>query len=74
MKSNHDLKKPYRTFVKGDFVYAENFTSNNQKWMPGIIVKVTGPLLYVIRLPNGSTICHHKKARENHVDNKADCN
>lgn len=77
-KSNHDLKKPYRTFVKGDLVYAENFTSNNQKWMPGIIDKVTGPLSYVIKLPDESTIrrhIDHIKARENHVnDNHVDDN
>ena len=44
--------------------------------MPGTIDKVTGPLSYVIKLPDGSIIhCHidHIKARENHVDDNADC-
>ena len=39
--------------------------------MPGIIDKVTGPLSYVIKLPDGSTIRYHIdhiKAKENHVD------
>jgi len=66
-KSNHNLKKSCRTFVDGDSVYAKNFTSSNQKWIPGIIDKVTGPLSYVIKLPDGSTICRyidHLKARE----------
>ena len=32
-KQNHDIKKPYRQFVEGDLVYAENFsTNNNNKW------------------------------------------
>ena len=55
-KSNHDLKKSHRTFVEGDLVYAENFTSRNQKWIPGIIDKITGPLSYVIKLSDGVTI------------------
>ena len=41
------------------YVYAENFTSRNQKWMPGIIDKITGPLSYVIKLSDGVTIHRH---------------
>ena len=44
--------------------------------MPGIINKVTRLLSYVIKLPDGSTNhCHidYIKARENHVDDNADC-
>ena len=70
-KSNHDLKKSHRTFVEGDLVYAENFTSRNQKWMPGIIDKITGPLSYVMKLSDGVTIrrhVDHVKARESHDD------
>ena len=47
-----------RDFVKGDQVYAKNFSSGS-KWLTGRIVNVTGPVSYVIELSNGRLIRRH---------------
>jgi hypothetical protein len=58
-KELHDGKKSVRKFALQDPVYIENFTSRKPKWIPGTIVKVTGPLSYVIELQNGTTARRH---------------
>ena len=55
-KEEHDSTKPVRTFSIGDLVYVEDFTASPQKWIPGKIVEVTGPLSYCIELFDGSTV------------------
>ena len=71
-QQNHDTKKPYRQFVEGDLVYAENFSATSDiKWLPGKVTKITGPLSYVIELSDGNTVRRHVdhiKARENDQD------
>ena len=58
-KEEHDATKPVRTFSIGDLVYVEDFTASPQKWIPGKIVEVTGPLSYCIELLDGSTVRRH---------------
>ena len=58
-KEEHDSTKPVRTFSIGDLVYVEDFTASPQKWIPGKIVEVTGPLSYCIELLDGSTVRRH---------------
>ena len=58
-KELHDRKKGVREFALQDPVYVENFTSRKPKWIPGTIVKITGPLSYVIELLNGTTVRRH---------------
>ena len=58
-KELHDGKRDVRQFALQDPVYIENFTSRKPKWIPGTIVKVTGPLSYVIELQNGITVRRH---------------
>ena len=58
-KELHDGKRDVRKFALQDPVYIENFTSRKPKWIPGTIVKVTGPLSYVIELQNGTTVRRH---------------
>ena len=43
MKMNHDKKADGRTMAVGDTVNVKNF-SHGPKWMPGVVVKVTGPV------------------------------
>ena len=40
-------------------MYVEDFTASPQKWIPGKIVEVTGPLSYCIELLDGSTVRRH---------------
>ena len=49
-KLAHDTKQPIRTFTVNDHVLVRNLSSNNLKWLPGVIVKVTAPLLYIVCL------------------------
>ena len=58
-KLAHDNNKPYRTFNEGETVYVEDFTTDKQKWIPGIIQRATGPLSYSVVLLNGSTVRRH---------------
>ena len=58
-KELHDGKRDVRMFALRDPVYIENFTSRKSKWIPGTIVKVTGPLSYMIELQNGTTVRRH---------------
>ncbi len=55
-KNNHDNSRPIRSFKVGDLVYAEDFRVFKSKWMKGIVVKVTGPLSYLIELLTGGTV------------------
>ena len=58
-KQAHDKKKPDRNFIIGDTVFAEDFTASSEKWLPGVVQKVTGPLSYQIELSNGQIVRRH---------------
>ena len=68
-KKSHDTKKPLRSFKIGDFVYAQNF-NGIPKWIAGSVVSVSGPLSYVIALPDGTQWRRHVdnlRGRENPI-------
>ena len=52
-------KKTLRKFKEGDQVYAEDFSASKEKWVPGMVQKVTGPLSYHFQLDDGRVIRHH---------------
>ena len=58
-KTAHDTKQPVRKFAVEDSVLVKNMPSCNPKWVPGVIVKVTGPLSYDIRLTDGKIVRKH---------------
>ena len=43
----------------GEKVYVKNFPTKNPRWIPGIIVKVTGPLSYQVELRHRARVRHH---------------
>ncbi len=45
-----------------DTVFANNFLGHPPNWMPGWVVRVTGPLSYEIKLQQGGTIRRHVDA------------
>ena len=45
-----------------DSVYVRDFTVRPLKWIPGTVVKVTGPLSYHIQLLSGETVRRHVDA------------
>ena len=50
--------KTVRQFSENDNVFVRNF-SGKPSWVPGTILKVTGPLSYVIKLQDGKTVRRH---------------
>ena len=58
-KAEHDTSQPIRKFSVNDNVLVRNLPSNNPKWIPGVIVKVTGPLSYVVQLLDGRLMRKH---------------
>ncbi len=37
-------------------VFADNFTGKSPKWIASKIAQLTGPLSYVVKLPDGTTM------------------
>ena len=58
MKSRHDEKASSRTFSAGDPVIVKNF-SHGPKWLPGVIVKVSGPVSVETKLSDGRVVRRH---------------
>lgn len=50
--------KPARTFDIGSKVYARDYTVRG-KWISATVSQITGPLSYVVRLNDGSTMRRH---------------
>ena len=63
-KKYHDNSKKLRIFSVGDKVLAKNFRSSRPKWLVGEVVKVSGPLSYVIKLTNGRRHVDYVKKRD----------
>ena len=67
----HDNSKPLRSFAVGDSVYTRDFSASSPTWIPGTVVKVTGPLSYHIKLMDGGIVRRHVDAvrtRETSID------
>lgn len=47
-----------KSYKVGDLVNIKNF-SVGSKWLPGIIMQITGPLSYMIKLTDGRTLKRH---------------
>ena len=56
---NHNGKKDVRKLAKDDNIYVENFARKNPRWIPGKIVKITGPLPNEIQLQDGTLVKRH---------------
>ena len=63
-------QRPLRQFTENDQVYVQDFTTRKPKWIPGTVVKVTGPLSYMIKLQDGTIVrrhVDHVRKRENSI-------
>ena len=58
-KANHDNASRDRGFTSGALVYAKNF-GQGQRWWPGKVVEVTGPVSYRVSLESGHVIRRHQ--------------
>ena len=60
-KERHDRCARDRQLQPNDCVYARNFSSSiNQQWLPGVILKRSGPVSYVVKLTDGRTFRRHQ--------------
>ena len=69
--AQHDNSKPLRSFAVGDSVYTRDFSASSPTWIPGTVVKITGPLSYHIKLMDGGIVRRHVDAvrtREKSID------
>ena len=58
-KESHDQHSRTRKFSVNDQVYARNFRSG-QAWLPGSILKASGPVSFVVRLSDGREWTRHQ--------------
>ena len=75
-KQNRDCSNPVRKFKVNDQVYVENFPTTKPRWIPGIVVKVTGPLSYEVELERGQRVKRHVdnvKGRTEESSNSTAC-
>ncbi len=62
-QSQHDTAKPLRSFMIDDSVYVNDFSSPTLlSWIPGKVVKVSGPLSYHVELQSGRVVRRHVDA------------
>ena len=77
-KCYHDSRSKPRHFYVGDNVYTKNFSNYGDYWLEGVIVKVCGPVSYMVELKDGRIIRRHldhlrgKGHEENTHGNQAD--
>ena len=62
----HDNAKPLRSFKVDDPVYVKDFSTPNNAWIPGKVVKVTGPLSYHVEVQPGKVVRRHVDAVRKH--------
>ena len=58
-KCYHDSRSKPRHFYVGDNVYTKNFSNYGDYWLEGVIVKVCGPVSYMVELKDGRIIRRH---------------
>ena len=67
-KKTHDQRAKERCFEEGQKVYVKNYRGG-QRWLPGSIEKVTGPLSFHVKLTNGQTVrCHQDQLRHREAE------
>ena len=57
-KQHHDTHSKQRQFTEGDCVYVKDF-SGKEDWLPGIIIKIQGPLSYLVELEDERVVRRH---------------
>ena len=55
----HDLHATQRTFGEGEEVFVKNHRAGDP-WLPGEIIKVTGPVSYMVKMADGNVVRSHQ--------------
>ena len=61
-KSCHDRSPVLRAFSVTDTVFVKNFSGVPPRWLPGKVLRVTGPLSYEVELLDGHIVRRHVDA------------
>ena len=67
--ASHNNSKHLRSFKVDGLVYTKDFSSTPLIWVPGTVVKVTGPLSYHIKLTDNRVVRRHVDAVRARHDN-----
>ena len=67
-KKQHDAKAVDRKLGVGERVFIQNYALGD-KWLPGVILRQTGPVSFRVALPNGQEKrVHQDQVRKRMVD------
>ena len=58
-RRHHDLHAKQHTFVEGEKVYVKNHRAGDP-WLPGEIIKATGPVSYTVKRADGNVVRSHQ--------------
>ena len=58
-KEQHDAKAKQRRLQVGDNDFVRNF-QHGEKWLPGTILKKTGPVSFLVKMSGGNNRCCHQ--------------
>jgi hypothetical protein len=58
-QQTHNATARNRCFKVGDRVYSKHF-GQGQRWVPGTIAEVTGPVSFLVKLGNGQLVRRHQ--------------
>ena len=58
-KSQHDKHSKTRCFTPGQAVMIRDFRPNSNKWMPGTVLSVLGPVTYHVEVEKGKVLKRH---------------
>ena len=59
-KKNVNTERTCHHFVVGDKVYARSYRERKGKWMPATVIKITGPLSYIVKTTDNLEWQRHK--------------
>ena len=59
-KTQHDKHAMDRDISVGDNVFVRNFSLKGNKWIPGVVVKCTGPLSYRVKTATHGIVRRHQ--------------
>ena len=57
---DHDKRSKSRNFFEGERVFVKNHNRSGDKWLSGVIVKLTGPVSFRVKLACGREIRAHQ--------------
>ena len=67
-KETRDNSKAVRKFQEGDSVFVESSSRSEPRWITAMVVQVSGPLSYEVKLEDGTMVKRHVDHVRSHYD------